>query len=328
MTLQPDEQMTQSEVQIQRLGRFQLLAVLFSLMLTLLLSALDQTIVGTALPRIIADLQGFDLYPWVLTAYLLASTTMVPIVGKLSDQFGRKWFLLASVLVFLVGSILAGSSQTMENLIFFRGLQGLGAGSAQTLCFTIVADLFPPTERARWTGIFTAIFGFASVIGPAAGGWITDHWGWRWAFYINLPLAAVAFVALLIWLPRMHLLQGTGERGWAAVRQIDLLGSLTVAGATICLLLGLSWGGQTFSWTSWQVIGTLSASCVLFIIFFLAERRAQEPILPLSLLRNQIFAASALLTLLIGMALLALTVYIPLFIQAVQGNCQETWCQI
>ncbi len=317
MTSQPDEHMTILHPEAQG---WQLRAVLLSLILTLLLSALDQTIVGTALPRIIADLQGFDRYPWVLTAYLLASTTMVPIVGKLSDQFGRKWFLIAGVLIFLIGSALAGTSQTMNDLILFRGLQGLGAGIAQTLCFTVVADLFPPDERAQWQGIFTAIFGLASVIGPAAGGWITDHLGWRWVFFINLPLGAVALMALLIWLPRAQSLQETTTRGWAAVRRVDLLGALTAASATVCLLLGLSWGGQTYPWTSWQIIGSLSAACILFIVFFFVERGAREPILPLSLLRNQIFATSALLTLLIGMALLALTVYIPLFIQDVQGQ--------
>src|SRR5258707_8409490 len=159
----------------RRIRGMALISVLTALMLSLLLEALDQTIVGTALPRIVADLQGFDRYTWVVTAYLLASTTMVPIVGKLSDQFGRKWFFVAGVVIFLVGSALSGASQTMDQLIAFRALQGLGAGTGIALVFTVVGDIFPPAERARWQGIFSAVYGFSSVVGPTIGGWLTDH---------------------------------------------------------------------------------------------------------------------------------------------------------
>src|SRR3981081_1087663 len=159
----------------RRIHGFALVSILIALMLTLLLEALDQTIVGTALPRIVGNLQGFDRYTWVVTAYLLASTTMIPIVGKLSDQFGRKWFFISGVVIFLLGSALSGAAQTMNQLIAFRALQGLGAGTGIDLVFTVVGDIFPPAERARWQGIFSGVYGFSSVIGPTVGGWLTDH---------------------------------------------------------------------------------------------------------------------------------------------------------
>src|SRR5258708_1496105 len=159
----------------RRIHGIALISVLIALMLTLLLEALDQTIVGTALPRIVGNLQGFDRYTWVVTAYLLASTTMIPIVGKLSDQFGRKWFFISGVVIFLLGSALSGAAQTMNQLIAFRALQGLGAGTGTALVFTVVGDIFPPAERARWQGIFSAVYGFSSVVGPTIGGWLTDH---------------------------------------------------------------------------------------------------------------------------------------------------------
>src|SRR5437588_7664306 len=193
----------------RRIHGFALVSVLVALMLTLLLEALDQTIVGTALPRIVGELQGFDRYTWVVTAYLLGSTTMIPIIGKLSDQFGRKWFFMAGVVIFLLGSALSGASQTMNQLIAFRAVQGLGAGTGIALVFTVVGDIFPPAERARWQGVFSAVYGFSSVVGPTVGGWLTDHGPllgnmvtdttrWRWVFYINLPLGIIALIALLV----------------------------------------------------------------------------------------------------------------------------------
>jgi len=297
-----------------------LVGVLAGLMLTLLLSALDQTIVGTALPRIIGDLRGFDRYTWVVTAYLLTSTAMIPIMGKLSDQFGRKWFLVAGVIVFLLGSALSGASQTMNQLIIFRGIQGLGAGTLMALVFTLIGDIFPPAARARWQGLFAGVFALASVIGPALGGWITDNATWRWVFYVNLPVGAVALIALVVWLPMNISVRSTLYTGWAAVRRIDVAGALTAAGATVCLLLGLTWGGQTYPWGSAPVISVLAAAAVLFAAFFVIERFAVEPVLPLDLFRNQVFAAGSLLALLVGMALFAMAIYLPLFIQGALGQ--------
>ena len=316
----------------RRIHGFALGSVLAALMLTLLLEALDQTIVGTALPKIVGELQGFDRYTWVVTAYLLASTTMIPIIGKLSDQFGRKWFFVAGVLIFLLGSALSGAAQTMDQLIAFRAIQGLGAGTGIALVFTVVGDIFPPAERARWQGIFAGVYGFSSVVGPTIGGWLTDHGPllgnlvtdatrWRWVFYINLPLGIVALLVLLVYLPTNISMRSNAFTGLAAVRRIDFLGAILASSATICLLLGLTWGGnQTYDWASPQVISTLVAAAILYIAFFIAERFAKEPILPLDLFRNQVFAADALLGLTTGMVLLSLVIYLPLFLQGVLGE--------
>ncbi len=315
----------------RRLRGFALFSVLTALMLTLLLEALDQTVVGTALPKIIGTLQGFDRYTWAITAYTLASTTMIPIVGKLSDQFGRKWFLIVGTAIFLLGSALSGASQTMNQFIAFRALQGLGAGMGIALAFVVVADIFPPAERVRWQSLFGVVYGFASLVGPTLGGWLTDHGPlvgtlvtettrWRWVFYVNLPIGIIALAAILIYLPANISARSNNFTGWAAVRRIDVLGAGLSATATICLLLGLTWGSSaTFDWSSPQVIGILTASGILYVLFVIAERFAREPILPLDLFRNQVFAVAALLSLLQLMVLVGLIVYLPLFLQGVLG---------
>lgn len=294
--------------------------IVAGLLLTLALSALDATIVGTALPTIIGALHGFEQYSWVVTAYLLTSTTVAPIVGKLSDQFGRKGFLLTGIVLFLLGSALAGTAQTMTQLILFRGLQGLGAGFMQTLAFTLVADLFPPTERGRWQGIFVSVLSLALIVGPAIGGWITDHASWRWVFYVNLPVGALALLVLIIWLPSTLTARSTPYRGWAAVRRIDVAGALTAATATVCLLLALTWGGSTYPWGSAQVIGLLCAAGILYLAFIIVERQVSEPLLPPDLFRNQVFVASGLLALAGGMIVYAMIFYLPLFMQGVLGQ--------
>jgi EmrB/QacA subfamily drug resistance transporter len=307
-----------------RLQGWALASVLFALMVTLLLSALDQTIVGTALPKIVADLNGLDRLSWVGTAYLLTSATLIPIVGKLSDQFGRKGFLIASVVIFLLGSALCGTSQSMNQLILYRGLQGVGAAGLMTLTFTLVGDIFPPRERPKWQGVFGTVFGVSSVIGPLIGGWITDNSTWRWVFYVNLPVGIVALTALTIWLPKHISARTSTLTGRAAIRRIDWAGAALSGAATLCLLLGLTWGslGPTYGgyvWGSQQVIGVLVVAGVLYVAFFVNERIAREPILPLSFMRNQVFAVDAVLSLLLGMAFLAIVYYLPTFIQAVMG---------
>src|SRR5438270_3011641 len=206
ISVSPSEQETG-----RRLHGIALISVITALMLTLLLEALDQTVVGTALPKIIGTLQGFDRYTWAVTAYILASTTMIPIVGKLSDQFGRKWFLIVGTAIFLLGSALSGASQTMNQFIAFRALQGLGAGVGIALAFVVVADMFPPAERTKWQSLFGVVYGLSNLIGPTLGGWLTDHGPlvgtvvtettrWRWVFYINVPIGIIALAALLIYL--------------------------------------------------------------------------------------------------------------------------------
>lgn len=315
----------------RRLHGVTLGVVLVSLMLTLLLEAMDQTIVGTAMPRIIADLHGLDRYTWVVTAYLLASTTMIPVAGKLSDQFGRKWFLLGGTAVFLTGSALCGGAQNIDQLILFRAVQGLGGGIGIALVFTVVGDIFPPGERARWQGIVSAVYTISAVGGPTFGGWLADHGPlmgalvtadsrWRWVFYINLPVGAIALAGLLIYLPTGISVCSNVHTGWAAVRRIDIRGAALAATATLSLLLGLTWGGEgTFGWGSPQVVGALVTAGFLYTALIITERTADEPILPLNLFRNRVYAADSALSLFVMMALLGMASYTPLFLQGVLG---------
>ncbi len=315
----------------RRLHGLTLFSVLTTLLLTLLLEALDNTIVGPAMPRIISQFRGLDRYSWVVTIYLLTSTVAIPIVGKLSDQFGRKWFLLSGASIFLLGSFLSGCSQNMNQLIAFRALQGLGAGIGITLVATIIGDIFPPDERAKWQASVNIVYALANLLGPGLGGWLTDHGPllaplvtdttrWRWLFYLNLPLGIVALITLLILLPANISARSHNLNGRAALRRIDVAGSLLCSAATICLLLGLTWGSShTYAWLSPQVGGILVAAAVFLCLFLLVERRALEPILPLHLFRNQIFAADAALSPLTYMIIVALAVYLPLFLQGVLG---------
>jgi EmrB/QacA subfamily drug resistance transporter len=312
-----------------RLQGFALISVITALMLTLFLEALDQTVVGTAMPRIVEALHGLDRYSWVVTAYILATMTMIPIVGKLSDQFGRKWFLLCGTTLFLLGSILAGASQSMDQLIIFRAVQGLGSGIGIALIATVMADLFPPDQRAKWSGLFGLVYGVSNLFGPTIGGWLAEHGPlmgnlvtestrWRWVFYINLPVGLIAVVALLIFLPANLSVRTSAWNGWESLRRIDVLGAILCAAATICLMLGLTSGGEQISaWTSTPVLSMLAAGILLLVLFLFAERKAHEPILPLDLFRNPIFRVGASLSLLQNMALLGLALYLPLFFQGV-----------
>ena len=229
-------------------------------------------------------------------------------------------FSSAECLIFLIGSALAGTSQTMIQLIIFRGIQGLGSGILQTLTLILIADLFPPKERARWLGLFSSVIVIASVFGPLLGGWITDHFGWRWIFSINIPLGLTALIMFVIWLPKTFSANTPSRLGWAILRQIDIIGAVTIVAGTVCLLLGLTLGGQIYAWNSPQVVTLFVATVILFVLFFYVETHVQDPILPLDLFKNQVFSAGALLSLLLGMVLFAIIVYLPLFVQAVQGQ--------
>ncbi len=304
---------------------------MLALMLSLLLEALDQTVVGTALPRIIGNLHGFDRYTWAVTAYLLASTTMIPLAGKLSDQFGRKWFLLGGIVVFLVASALCGAATTINQLIAFRALQGLGAGVGISLVFTAVADIFPPLERARWQGVLGSVYGVSSVAGPTLGGWLTDHGPlvggfvtdatrWRWVFLVNLPLGLVALAALVAYLPADLSVRSSEFTGWAAIRRIDAAGAVLSVTASICFLVGLTQASEAGStWTSPGVVATPAAAVGLFVAFLIAERFAVEPILPFGLFRNRTFATDAVLTVFLYMSLFGAAFFVPLFLQGVLG---------
>jgi EmrB/QacA subfamily drug resistance transporter len=304
----------------RKLHGFALFSVLGALMLTLLLEALDQTIVGTAMPKIIGDLNGFSLYTWVATAYILASATVIPIVGKLSDLYGRKGFFLVGVVLFLLGSALSGLSQTIEQLIAFRALQGFGAGVGIALVFTVVGDIFPPLERARWQGLFGAVYGLSSIIGPFLGGFLTDNLGWRSVFYVNIPVGIFALAGIVLFLPATISPRNATFSGWAAIRRIDLAGAVLAAGATISLLLGLTFAGQGSAWSSAEVAGWLAAGVVLVALFLVRERFAADPVLPLGLFRNQVFSSVAVLSLGVGAVILSLAYYLPLFLQGVLGE--------
>jgi EmrB/QacA subfamily drug resistance transporter len=295
----------------ETVSRGRLISILIGVMLGMLLAALDQTIVGTALPRVVADLGGLDHYAWVVTAYLLASTVTVPIYGKLSDIYGRRVFFIGGMVLFLIGSALAGTSQNMNQLIIYRFIQGLGAGGMMPIALAIIGDLFSPAERGKWQGLFVAVFGLASIVGPTMGGWITDNWGWRWVFYVNMPVGIIAIVTAGFVLPKMIIKRK---------HIIDYLGAFTLVAGTIPLLLAFSWAGTQYSWGSWQIIGLFAFSVVMLIIFVLIEMRAAEPIISPRLFKNSIFVVSVIATFLVSAAMFGAILYLPLFVQGVLGD--------
>jgi EmrB/QacA subfamily drug resistance transporter len=292
------------------LSRARLIVVTAAVMMSILLVALDQTIVGTAMPRIVAELRGLDYYAWVVTAYMIASTTMVPISGKLGDLFGRKPFLLVGMIGFVVASALCGMAQDMAQLIAFRGLQGLFGGVLFATIFSVLADLYPPRTRARIMGIFAGMWGLASVVGPTTGGYITDFLGWRWVFYVNLPLglATIAIVALAM--PYV--------RSAASWRDIDFAGAATLAGGLVPLLTALSIT-RDHSWTSPEVVGLFGVAGVLLAAFFLIERRAAHPIVPFSLFRNVTFSVAVVTGFLVAFGMFGAIVFVPIVYQGVLG---------
>jgi len=286
-------------------------------MLGILLSALDQTIVGTVMPRVAAQLQGLDRYAWVFTAYMLASTASMPVWGKLSDIYGRKRFYLAGMGLFVLGSMLSGAAQSMNQLIFFRAVQGLGAGAMIPISHSVIGDIFPPAERGKYQGLTGAVFGLASIVGPALGGLITDQWDWRWAFYINLPVGIAAIAVVSRTLPGAASLTRAAA---AARRRVDYLGSALLVLGIVPMLLAFTWAGSTYAWSSPQVLGLLLLSAITLVIFVSVERGASEPIFPLSLLQNDIFRVSALVTFLAGAGMFGVIFYIGLFVQGVLGQ--------
>ena len=301
-----------------RLTRSQLYGTLGGLLFALLLAAIDQTIVGTAEPRIIAQLSGFDRYPWVSTAYLLSSTIAVPIFGKLSDIYGRKWFFLAGTSLFVVASALCGASGTlnflpidgMNQLILFRGIQGLGAGMMTGLIFVIIGDIFSPAERGKYQALFAAVWGFASMFGPTAGGWLTDHFSWRAAFYVNLPVGILAVIAIYLEFPELHV-KGVD-------RKIDWAGVFTLIFCIVPLLLALTWV-TNYGWTSPRVESLLALAAVSLAGFLYSETKAKEPLIPLSLFKNPVISTCSLAVFILGMGMFGVIIYLPLFMQGVLG---------
>ncbi|HUY60555.1 MAG TPA: MDR family MFS transporter [Candidatus Dormibacteraeota bacterium] len=293
------------------------LLIVSAVLMGLFLSALDQTIVGTALPTIVTDLGGNSLYVWVVTAYLLTSTVTVPMYGKLSDLFGRRPLLLIGISIFLVGSALSGLSQNMAELIFFRGVQGLGAGALFPIALAVVGDLFSPRERGRYQGLFGAVFGLSFLVGPFLGGYITDNINWHWVFYVNVPIGLVALLVIAVVLPN--------TRQPNASSNLDYLGALTFVAGVVPLLIGLTMKGvtdshgQLYGWLDWRVGGLIALAAVILGLFLLVEARAKEPILPLDLFRSATYSAIQVATFFISFGFFAAVILLPRYYQAVEG---------
>jgi len=286
---------------------------LAGILVALLLGALDQTIVATAMPKILQDLNGLNLYTWVVTAYLLASTSMIPIYGKLSDLYGRKVVVLIGVVIFLAGSVLSGQSRSMLELIAFRALQGLGSAGIFSTAFTVIADIFPPAERGKYQGLFGAVFGISSVIGPWLGGFLTDNLSWRWVFYVNMPIGLIALLFILLQMPPL-------KPKLEKKVSIDWLGSGMLLVGIVPILLALSLGGNEFPWGSWQVIGLFVLGAAGIVAFYLVERRAAEPILPFDLFRNRTYVTGNAAALLVaGVAFFGAILFLPIYMVMVVG---------
>jgi EmrB/QacA subfamily drug resistance transporter len=286
------------------------LEILGAVLLGLLLGALDQTIVGVALPTIVTDLGGQSLYVWTVTIYLLTSTVTVPFYGKLSDLYGRKPLLMIGIIIFLLGSALSGLSQDIYQLILFRGLQGLGAGALFPISLAVIGDLYSPAERGKYQGLFGAVFGLSSIIGPLAGGWLTEHLSWHWIFYINLPVGAVALYIIWRLLPNI--------RRTGSARNLDYLGGAVFTVAISTFLIGLT-NKQTSEWTDPWVGGLVVFGGALFLLFLLIETRAREPIVPLDLWRSRTYASSIVATFLISFGFFGAAIFLPQWFQFVKG---------
>jgi EmrB/QacA subfamily drug resistance transporter len=285
--------------------------IFVALLLVLLLASLDQTIVSTALPTIVGDLGGLAHLSWVVTAYLLASTVAAPLYGKLGDLYGRKLVLQAAIVIFLIGSALCGLSQNMAELIAFRALQGLGGGGLMVVTLAVVADIFPPRERGRYQGYFGGVFGVSTVIGPLLGGFFVDNLSWRWIFYVNLPVGAVALAVIGF---AFHA-RSTTQR-----HAMDYLGAVLLGSLLTSVILFTSLGGTTWAWASWQILGLIVLSILLLPAFVIVESRAAEPIMPLSLFRNRTFSTTGAIGFVVGFALFGAVTYLPVYLQVTKGS--------
>ena len=308
---QTESSSSQAEWNDPGLTHRQIRLTLIGVMLAMFLASLDQTIVATAIPRIMADLDGFDRVTWVSSSYIVASTSVVLITGAVSDVYGRKWLFVGGISIFLIGSVLAASSQSMNALIIFRGIQGLGGGMIMALSFVTIGDLFPPAERAKYQGIIAAMFGISSVLGPTLGGVITDQLSWEWIFLVNIPLG-IPIIFLFI-----RLFPNAKKDG--PKRKIDVGGAVLIVLAIVPALLGLSWGGNQYEWSHPVVLGSLAFSAFMVFVFALYETRVADPILPLAVFKNRVVGIALLVIFLTGFAMFGGIFFVPLLFQGVLG---------
>lgn len=299
------DKMASAESAVPRRG-----LLIVGLMIAMLFGALDQTIVGTAMPRIVGELGGLSLMAWLTTAYMLTSTVVVPIAGKLADLIGRRIVYVTGLLIFMAASALCGMSQNMSELILFRALQGIGGGIMMPMAMITIGDIFTGKERAKWQGIFGGLFGLASVIGPQVGGWLVDALNWRWVFYINLPVGLLATVLIALALPK-HKAQGKVV--------FDIPGMAAMVVGVVSLLLALTFGGVDYPWGSWQIIGLFSLAAVALITFGIIESRAKEPILPLRLFKSRVFSTINGVGFLLSVGMFGAIMFVPLFMQGIVG---------
>ncbi|MFF3103231.1 MDR family MFS transporter [Viridibacillus arvi] len=289
------------------------ITIMIAILTSLFFAAINQTIIGIAMPRIISKLGGMDYYSWAITIYLLTSTVSSILVGKLSDIYGRRPFLLLGISVFMIGAILSGFATNIFQLISFRAIQGAGAGIIMSTVFTAVGDLYEPRERAKWSGVMSAVFGISSVAGPLLGGYIVDHLDWHWVFWIFLPLGVIAFILILINFPK-----GTKRTG----ESVDYWGSFFLTSTIVPLLLAVSLAGDgpnKYAWGSWQIIGLFTITIVALIFFIWIQTRVKSPVLPLGLFKNSIFTVSNLVTFFLNAGMMGAIIYVPFFVQGVKG---------
>ncbi|ASS67095.1 MULTISPECIES: DHA2 family efflux MFS transporter permease subunit [Paenibacillus] len=295
---------------MEHLSHKRKLSIMIAVMAAMFFAAINQTITSTAMPRIISILDGMDYYTWTINIYLLTSTIATILVGKLSDMFGRKPFILIGILLFIIGAFLTGTSSDVFQFIIYRGIQGIGAGIIQSTAFMAVGDLFPPRERSKWMGLMTAVFGFSSVIGPTLGGYLVDHMDWHWLFWIFLPLGIVAFVMILMLFPKVE--RKPGEK-------VDYLGSLFMTTTIVPLLLAFSWAGTKYDWGSPEILSLIGGAILSGVIFVFIERYAKNPILPLHLFKNGVVTVSNIIGFFMNFGLMGAMIYLSFFVQGVLG---------
>ena len=306
--------MENEEKQLYQSGlpKRQVIAAMAGTMLSMFLGSIYMTITATAMPRIITDLGGFSQYTWVFTSYIITETIALPLTGKLSDMYGRKWFFVAGMSIFVLASFLSGVSQTMSQLIIFRALQGIGFGVMSALGFIVIADIFPPEERGKYGGLMAGVFGLSTIIGPTLGGYITDALSWRWCFFATMPLGIIIIFLFIFLFPKLQAVH--------ARHRIDYFGAVTMILFITPLILALNWAGVDYDWNSPMIIGLFGFSVVMFVAFVLIERSVEEPIIPLELFRNRVLVVSSIVSFFMGASFFPVVTFLPLYFQGVLGT--------